>query len=234
MQYARLTRSSLRADAQRNTAQIRVAAVDAVRDRGLAVPLEEVAKAAGVSKASTSNSFGERSGLIEAVIEETVAAELYRIIDHTRAFPTWETGSPTTSLRSVTCCTVDLPSTTSCCKSSPHSEQLMEICRAAGEIHDELIATGALRSQFTRDDLHTLIVDNALALKHGFPPRTHGLRSPHQFRPRWSPRQRRHWLRLIAASTLRHAGCESRGPFQPFSTRSPVNHSGLNSVIRFD
>lgn len=75
----------LRADAARNTEQIRRAAIGLFRNRGLAVPLEEVAEAAKVSKATIFNRFGGRIGLIEAVIEEIVAAELLRIIDRTRS-----------------------------------------------------------------------------------------------------------------------------------------------------
>lgn len=65
--------SGLRADARRNSEQIRAAAIGAFRGQGLTVPMEEVAKAAGVSKATIFNRFGGRIGLIEAVIEEVVA-----------------------------------------------------------------------------------------------------------------------------------------------------------------
>lgn len=46
----------------------------------------------------------------------------------------------------------------------------MEICRVGSEVNDELVAAvrafGALRPEFTASDLHALVVDNALALKH--------------------------------------------------------------------
>lgn len=166
----------LRADARRNTEQIRRAAVDAFQGRGLAVPLEEVARTAGVSKATIFNRFGGRVGLIEAVIEEVVANELYAVIDRTRALrgageriAYYLTAIRDLQYRQPAANDVLL-------QEYPHSQQLMDICRAAGAIYDELVTAGhasaTLRPEFTAEDLHALIVDNALALKHGgHPPR---------------------------------------------------------------
>jgi AcrR family transcriptional regulator len=166
----------LRADARRNTEQIRRAAIGAFQGRGLSVPLEEVAKAAGVSKATIFNRFGGRVGLIEAVIEEVVADELYAVVAHTRSLSgAWDrmryylTAIRDLQYRQPTANDVLL-------QEYPHSRQLMDICRAAGEINGELVtaghASGVLRPEFTEEDLHALVVDNALALKHGaLPPR---------------------------------------------------------------
>src|ERR1700728_3401497 len=76
--------TSLRADAARNVAQIRAAAIAAFHGRGLGMPLEEIAAAAGVSKATIYNRFGGRQGLIDAVIEELVGAEMRTIMDRAR------------------------------------------------------------------------------------------------------------------------------------------------------
>src|ERR1700733_10794781 len=78
---ARTPGAPLRADAARNVAQIRAAAIAAFRGRGLDTPLEEIASAAGVSKATIYNRFGGRAGLIDAVIEKLVAAEMHAILD---------------------------------------------------------------------------------------------------------------------------------------------------------
>ncbi|MBQ1079809.1 TetR/AcrR family transcriptional regulator [Nocardiopsis sp. B62] len=176
MSGAASERPRLRADAQRNTEQIRHAAIGAFRGRGLSVPLEEVARAAGVSKATIFNRFGGRIGLIEAVIEEVVARELRAVIDHARALDDageriayYVTAIRDLQYRQPTANDVLL-------QEYPHSQQLMDICRVAGEIYDELVsaghAAGVLRPEFTTDDLHALIVDTALALKHGArPPR---------------------------------------------------------------
>lgn len=80
----RATGTSLRADAARNVAQIRAAALSAFRGRGLSTPLEEIAAAAGVSKATIYNRFGGRQGLIDAVIAELVATEMYAALDKAR------------------------------------------------------------------------------------------------------------------------------------------------------
>ncbi|MFF8768359.1 TetR/AcrR family transcriptional regulator [Nocardiopsis dassonvillei] len=166
----------LRADAKRNAEQIRRAAIDAFQGRGLTVPLEEVARAAGVSKATIFNRFGGRVGLIEAVVEEVVAAELYAAIDRTRALD--DAGERiahyVTAMRDLLYrqpAAIDL-----LLQAYPHSQRLLEICRAAGEINGELVAAGracgALRPEFEEDDLHAIVVDTALALKHGTrPPR---------------------------------------------------------------
>jgi AcrR family transcriptional regulator len=166
----------LRADARRNAEQIRRAAIGAFQGRGLAVPLEEVAKAAGVSKATIFNRFGGRVGLIEAVIKEVVADEFEAVIDRTRALDGageriayYLTAIRDLQYRQPTANDVLL-------QEYPHSQQLMDICRAAGAINDELVAAGhaaaTLRPEFTAEDLHGLLVDNALALKHGArPPR---------------------------------------------------------------
>ncbi|WP_336158499.1 TetR/AcrR family transcriptional regulator [Amycolatopsis sp. VC5-11] len=163
--------SGLRADARRNSEQIRAAAIGAFQGRGLTVPLEEVARAAGVSKATIFNRFGGRIGLIEAVIEEVVAAELFAVIDRTRAIDdaSERIASYLTELRDLQ---YRQPAVNDVLlQIYPHSPQLMEICRVGSEANEELVAAaraaGAVRPEFTAGDLHALVVDNALALKHG-------------------------------------------------------------------
>lgn len=168
--------SRLRADARRNSEQIRSAAIGAFQGKGLTVSLEDVARAAGVSKATIFNRFGGRIGLIEAVIEEVVASELFAVIDHARTIDDaaeriayYLTAIRDLQYRQPAFNDVLL-------QTYPHSQQLMEICRVGSEANEELIAaaraSGALRPEFTASDLHALVVDNALALKHGErPPR---------------------------------------------------------------
>ncbi|MEU5835829.1 TetR/AcrR family transcriptional regulator [Streptomyces diacarni] len=163
--------SRLRADARRNSEQIRAAAIGAFRGQGLTAPLEEVAKAAGVSKATIFNRFGGRIGLIEAVIEEIVASELFAVIDRARSLDDdgeriayYLTAIRDLQYRRPAFNDVLL-------QTYPHSRQLMEICRVGSEANEEFIAaaraSGALRPEFTADDLHALVVDSALALKYG-------------------------------------------------------------------
>lgn len=169
-----LPKPRLRADAKRNADQIRRAAIDAFQGRGLTVPLEEVARAAGVSKATIFNRFGGRIGLIDAVIEEVVAVELHAVIDRTRAI-----GDAGERLAYYVTAIRDLQYRQPAANDAmleiyPDAQGLMEICQAAGEINDELItagrASGRMRPEFTADDLHALVHDNALALKHGARP----------------------------------------------------------------
>ncbi|MEU4205399.1 TetR/AcrR family transcriptional regulator [Streptomyces sp. NPDC026294] len=168
--------SRLRADARRNSAQIRSAAIGAFQGQGLTVPLEKVAKAAGVSKATIFNRFGGRIGLIEAVIEEVVASELSAVIERTRSID--DVGERITYyLTAIRDLQYRQPAFNDVLlQSYPQSQQLMKICRVGSEANEELIvaarASGALRPEFTAGDLHALVVDNALALKHGKrPPR---------------------------------------------------------------
>lgn len=164
----------LRADAKRNAEQIRRAAVDAFRGRGLAVPLEDVAEAAGVSKGTVFNRFGGRVGLIEAVIEQLVANELYVIIDHARTIA--NAGERIAYyLAAIRRLQYDQPATNDVLlQMYPESRQLMAICRVAGEFNAELIAaghdSGELRPEVRADDLQALIHDGALALKYGTRP----------------------------------------------------------------
>ncbi|MFI5662569.1 TetR/AcrR family transcriptional regulator [Streptomyces sp. NPDC051684] len=166
----------LRADARRNTEQIRSAAIGAFRGQGLTVPLEQVAEAAGVSKATIFNRFGGRIGLIEAVIEEIVAGELFALVDHARAID--DVGERITYyLTALRDLQYRQPAFNDVLlQTYPHSEQLMEICRVGTVANEEFVAaaraSGALRPEFTAGDLHALVLDNALALKHGErPPR---------------------------------------------------------------
>lgn len=166
--------STLRTDARRNADRIRIAALDVFREHGLAVPLEEVAVAAGVSKATIFNRFGGRVGLIDAVVEDVVAIELRHIVEDTRSLPD-VAERIAYYLGAIRDLQYRRPAVNDVLlQEFPHSEQLMAICRVAGGIHDELVeaghAAGVLAQEFTRDDLHALIVDNALALKHGSRP----------------------------------------------------------------
>ncbi|GAA3870246.1 TetR/AcrR family transcriptional regulator [Streptomyces sedi] len=161
----------LRADARRNAEQIRAAAIGAFQGQGLTVPLEEVARAAGVSKATVFNRFGGRIGLIEAVIEEVVASELSAVIDRTRTID--DAGERITHyLTALRDLQYRQPAFNDVLlRTYPDSPGLMEICRVGGEANEEFVAaaraSGALRPEFTAGDLQALVVDNALALRHG-------------------------------------------------------------------
>lgn len=67
----------LRADAQRNLAQLVTAARESFAERGVDVPMEEVARRAGVGVGTLYRRFPDRDALIEAVVTDS----LQRMID---------------------------------------------------------------------------------------------------------------------------------------------------------
>jgi AcrR family transcriptional regulator len=162
---------TLRTDARRNVERIRAAAVKVFRERGLSVPLEEVAAAAHVSKATIFNRLGGRIGLIDAVLDDVVAAELRSVIDDARSVA---------EVRERICSYVGairdlqyrLPAVNDVLlQEFPDSEPLMALCHVGGAFHDDLVAeghaAGVLVHGFTPGDFQALTLDNALALKCG-------------------------------------------------------------------
>jgi AcrR family transcriptional regulator len=159
----------LRADAARNVTQIRAAAIAAFRGRGLSTPLEEIATAAGVSKATVYNRFGGREGLIDAVIGELVATEMYAIMDKAR-----RVDDPWAAIATYISDRRDLqyrePAfTDALLMTYPNSAQLVALARAATEMTEGLLQrgyhAGVLRKGFNASDLYYADVANGLALR---------------------------------------------------------------------
>ena len=71
--------TSLRADARRNRDQILAAAAHAFVASGSDVPMEEIARAAGVGVGTLYRRFADREALLVAVVEHDVTALLARI-----------------------------------------------------------------------------------------------------------------------------------------------------------
>jgi AcrR family transcriptional regulator len=161
---------TLRADAARNVAQIRAAAIAAFHGRGLGTPLEEIAAAAGVSKATIYNRFGGRAGLIDAVIEELVGAEMYAIVDRARRpgdpwerLATYVTDLRDLQYREPAAVDVHL-------MAYPDSAQVAAQWNAGSATGTALVQqahqAGVVREDFTADDLYQALVANGLALRH--------------------------------------------------------------------
>jgi AcrR family transcriptional regulator len=159
----------LRADAARNLAQIRDAAIAAFRGRGLDTPLGEIAAAAGVSKATIYNRFGGRAGLIDAVIEKLVAAEMYAIMDKAlqvadpwQAIATYVTDRRDLQYR-------EPAFTDALLMTYPDSVQLAAIARVAIDMTTSLVQrshdAGVLHRDFTAADLYYADAANGLALR---------------------------------------------------------------------
>jgi AcrR family transcriptional regulator len=71
----------LRADARRNMAKVMEAAAEAFAADGLDVPLEDIARRAGVRAGTIYNRFGGREGLLDAVVADVMAGRLREVID---------------------------------------------------------------------------------------------------------------------------------------------------------
>lgn len=162
---------TLRSDARRNVDRIRVAAVKVFREQGLSAPLEEVAAAAHVSKATIFNRLGGRVGLIDAVLDDVVAGELRSVIEDARSVADVQE-----RIRSYVGAIRDLqyrlPAVNDVLlQEFPDSEPLMALCHVGGAFHDDLVAeghaAGVLVHGVTPGDFHALTIDNALALKYG-------------------------------------------------------------------
>jgi AcrR family transcriptional regulator len=166
---AQVPGAPLRADAARNVAQIRAAAIAAFRGRGLDTPLEEIAAAAGVSKATIYNRFGGRAGLIDAVIGRLVAAEMHAIMDRAlQAADPWQAiAAYVTDRRDLQY--REPAFTDALLMSYPDSGQLAAIARAAIDMTTSLVRrchdAGAIRRDFTAGDLYYADVANGLALR---------------------------------------------------------------------
>lgn len=161
--------SVLRADAARNVVQIREAALAAFRGRGLGTPLAQIAAAAGVSKATLYNHFGGREGLIDAVIDELVAAELHAAMDTTRGV-----SDPWKRLSDWIAARRDLqyrePAFTDVMLGAPSgSRGLAELAREVTKMTTDAVRSahgaGVLRPDLTAADLFWADVANGLALR---------------------------------------------------------------------
>ena len=159
----------LRADAQRNVEGIRRAALDVFRERGLGTALDEVARAAGVSKGTIYHRFGSRRGLIDAVVEELVAERIDGIV----AFVDRIDGPRDrfeTYLRRLAMLQFDEPAVNDVIlRALPESEPLSALCERAGAFAARLLvdaqAAGAVRDDLTTDDLALLIWERGIVAR---------------------------------------------------------------------
>lgn len=162
---------ALRADAARNVVQIRAAALTAFRGHGLGTPLAQIAEAAGVSKGTIYNHFGGRHGLIEAVIEELVAAELYAAMDAVRRIDDpWERiASWVTARRDLQYREPAFTDVMMMPYPDSDSEQLTKLAGAVTDMTGDVVKygrdAGVLRTDLTPGDIFWADVANGLALR---------------------------------------------------------------------
>jgi AcrR family transcriptional regulator len=158
----------LRADARRNVEGIRRAALDVFRTGGLTTPLDEVARAAGVSKGTIYHRFGSRRGLIDAVVDELVAERIQGIIAAIEQLT-----DPLTRfeqyLMQLWLLQYDEPAANDVLiRALPDSDQLTTLCDRADRFGRGLLreaqAAGVVRADLTPDDLRYLILERGVVV----------------------------------------------------------------------
>ncbi len=165
--------SRLRADAQRNREEIRKAAFDVFRDRGLGTPLEDVARLAGVSKGTIYHRFGGRQGLIDAVVDDLVGECIDGIIARVEAL-TDPLERFEQYLRQTWLLQYDEPAANDVLvRTLPGSHQLTALCERARRFGRRLLedaqAAGGVRDDITPDDVYQLILERGLVVHAGGP-----------------------------------------------------------------
>ncbi|MEU8814907.1 helix-turn-helix domain-containing protein [Actinoplanes sp. NPDC048796] len=159
----------LRADARRNVEGIRRAALDVFRARGLTTPLDEVAKAAGVSKGTIYHRFGSRHGLIDAVVDDLVAERIADIIEAVSSLTDPLARFEQYLLR-MWLLQYDEPAANDVLvRALPDSEQLTTLCDRASRFGRGLLedaqSAGVIRPDLTPTDLIYLILERGAALR---------------------------------------------------------------------
>ena len=147
----------MRSDARRNLERLNEAAVQVFRERGLGAPLEEIARAAGVSAGTLYNRFGGRDALIDAVMPDLLEARIRDALELAQAAEDpWEGFT-----RYVTWL-CELQATDPAMRDAvslryPDATRLTELCdaqmRNAAGVIERAKRAGALRPDFAVEDL---------------------------------------------------------------------------------
>jgi AcrR family transcriptional regulator len=160
---------TLRADARRNVEGIRRAALDVFRTGGLTTPMDEVARAAGVSKGTIYHRFGGRRGLIDAVVDELVAERIRAIVEQVEALDE-PLARFEAYLHGIWLLQFDEPAANDVLmRALPDSEPLSILCDhacefARGLLHDAQ-AAGVIRADLTPEDLTHLILERGAIVR---------------------------------------------------------------------
>ncbi|MEV6304082.1 helix-turn-helix domain-containing protein [Actinoplanes sp. NPDC051861] len=155
----------MRADAQRNATKLRAAAAELFGERGLQVSLKEIARRAGVSHGTLYNLFGTREALIDEVVADLAAASLDEAAQAALACADpWE-GFAGYVYRVCELQAVDPALGDVLNRRFPDASRLMSVCdrtfAAAAAIIDRAQRAGALRTDFTGEDLVLFLASHA-------------------------------------------------------------------------
>ncbi|MCI3276741.1 TetR/AcrR family transcriptional regulator [Streptomyces cylindrosporus] len=155
----------MRADAQRNAEKLRAAAAELFQERGLQVPLKEIARRAGVSHGTLYNLFGTREALIDEVVTDLAAERLDAIAQQALAFEdAWDGFAyyieKLCELQATDPAVADVVG-----GRYPGAERLMTVCgrtlATVERIVERARQAGTLRPDFTSADLVLILAANA-------------------------------------------------------------------------
>lgn len=156
----------LRADAARNHRRIVEAAAEAFESEGPDVPLEEIARRAGLGVATLYRRFRTREQLVRAVVEELFASEVEPTADVDTGDP-WEdlTGALARALDVIAGRTVILKLARAW--TAYDVDTVQRYGRALGLLLDRAREAGVVRPELTVRDLSAVLVMAMTIARHG-------------------------------------------------------------------
>lgn len=151
----------LRRDARDNRAKLHAAALEIFLARGLDAPLEEIARAAGVSIGTLYNRFGSREGLIDAVIPDVATGRLRTLGATVLAKETARQRLDAFVRGMIDLQRADPALNDAILRRYPGAATLAGVCDHTTALGRDLVgeahAEGSLSPTFTDDDLHCLL-----------------------------------------------------------------------------
>jgi AcrR family transcriptional regulator len=150
----------MRADARRNRERLMAAAGDLFAERGVDVPLDEVARRAGVSIGTLYNHFPNRGALLDAVLPDW-AAEVDRLADAAMADPDPWRGFATFMDGLFDMQARDRSMNDAIARTPVGSVDVAAECGRGGGVVESVVRhardAGVLRPDFGADDIATLV-----------------------------------------------------------------------------
>lgn len=163
----------MRADARRNADKLRTAAAELFRERGLQVPLKEIARHAGVSHGTLYNLFGSREALINAVVADLAVDRLDEMAEQALAREDAWDGFAYYVEKVCELQATDPAISDVVTGRYPDAERLMDVCGRIQAAAARLIARaqqdGSLRPDYTGEDLLFIFGTNALLARAAAP-----------------------------------------------------------------
>ncbi|MBK8461745.1 MAG: helix-turn-helix transcriptional regulator [Nigerium sp.] len=152
---------TLRRDARANAAKLQTAAREVFLAKGLDAPLDEIARAAGVSTGTLYNHFGSREALIDAVIPEVAGARMHALGAAVEAEATAAGRLQAFVLGMIQLQQDDPALNDALLRRYPDAVALTGVCDQSALLGRQLVrdahAEGTLASDFTEDDLLALL-----------------------------------------------------------------------------